>query len=78
MICNKCRKFIDKSLMEQFDSVPPMQRVGHKPVAARCSQCKQPVCGDCLWGHGLYIFTCQGECLKKWEERVRCCTPWNL
>lgn len=73
MNCCKCGKEVDEQFFEHIRGLPPMQGYNVPPEelpVVDCAYCKQPVCGKCIYGHGLFVFTCKGECTERFLERI--------
>jgi len=73
MKCCQCKKEVDKQFFEHIKNLPPMTGYNCPPSqipVAECANCKKPVCGKCIRGHGLAIYTCKGECTDKFIERT--------
>lgn len=67
MNCNKCNKPVEEDLIRHFDTIPPMQGYNYIPPCARCVGCRLPVCQECMWGLGMFMFICREECKPLWD-----------
>lgn len=56
--CKHCNKLLDIEELRYFDGLPLMMGYGGNRVA-RCLRCKESLCGQCMVGHGCFMFTCQ-------------------
>jgi len=73
MRCCKCDKEVDEQVFEHMKNLPPMTGYNCLPEelpVVECANCKQPVCGECIYGHGLFVYTCKGECTDQFVERI--------
>lgn len=74
MNCCKCEKEVDKEFFEHVKALPPMTGYNCPPdelPVVDCAVCKQPVCGDCICGHGFFTFTCKGKCTEEIIKRLK-------
>ena len=74
MKCCQCEKEVDEETFEHMKSLPPMVGYNcpaHELHVVECAQCRQPVCGDCIQGHGFFTFTCKGKCTKDFAESIK-------
>lgn len=70
--CNRCNKPVDEQWYEIECNLPSMIGFndGYPPVT-RCAICRKPVCRECMWGNGIYVFTCKGECTDIMRKRIK-------
>jgi hypothetical protein len=40
------------------------------PDGQRCIVCKKPVCKECMYGLGMFMFCCKQDCREKIERRL--------
>jgi hypothetical protein len=70
-VCAVCNKSVDASLVEALRRLPPMTGFNPPPEVVPCAICKKPGCWpSCVIGHGLFIFTCKGECTDEMNRRT--------
>lgn len=73
--CNRCKSMVDENILKITDDLPPMAGIQFDdhpyPPVCRCVICKKPVCRSCMYGHGMFIFTCKEECKDKLLARLK-------
>lgn len=70
MECNKCAKELNEEEILHFDSLAPMTGYNYIPDGQRCIVCKKPVCKECMYGLGMFMFCCKQDCREKIERRL--------
>lgn len=62
MPCNRCSKQLDQEIIEHFRSLAPMTGYNCIPDESFCIVCNRPVCKDCMYGVGMFMFVCREQC----------------